>query len=550
MVAVDKIVSGRNARTVPVPPELDEGLRRSIAAVGVLQPVLLRPMGEPFATTSPLELVLGGRRFAAARALGLTEIPAEIRVMTDVEVEEAQVAENIQRQAMHPVDQWRAVRALIQDHGLTFEQAAGALGLDDRLMRRMEQLGRLNPALLKLAEIDMPTPAALRKIAAAPAKLQAQAAKIKDLIVARGDQESVDWHQVVMRCTTQRIARAVAIFDTSEKGLVWDEDLFAEPGADDQFTTADVDGFIKRQTKALQARVAALAKTKKRHQVATMKDAYNVAVPGGFKESWGKPERLKAHEWAFHAVAPDGTIKVVTAIDTKAAKAAERKQPAKPPADRRDDERADAKAEDADDDDLDGDDGPEPREPEAKPPFTKKGLALIAAAKTAALRKALDGTAMPTATTLALLVLALSARNVTVRGVEGGFDDLATRILAPGGNLLDLSTADIVTIGQTAIGRILSFEGADRGFYTSPFSGDAAEWVGAAIDAAAQLDRFDTAEFLETATVAELKRAAAGRRITGGNATALRERLIGRAPDYRPDTAVFGAPAPKEKNRG
>lgn len=552
MIPLARIVPGRNARTVAVPPEHDAGLRRSIAAAGVLQPVVLRPLGTPFDATAALELVLGNRRFAAATALGLIEIPAEIRVMTDAEVAAAQVAENVQRQAMHPVDQWRQMRVLIQDHDYSFEQAAGALGLDERLTRRMEQLGRLNPTLLKLAEIEMPAPAQLRKIAAAPAKLQGTAAAIKGVVIMRGAAETVDWHRVVSACERRRISRSVAIFDTEARKIPWDEDLFAEPGADDQFTTADVDTFMKHQTKALQVRVAELVKARKRHQVAVMKDARAIAFPGGFKASFGKPERLRTHEWAFHAINPDGTIRIETALDTKAVKKAANAAPdggqgavaagALRPDDAADDDAPDGKGQDAAPDPT-----PDPTpEPEAPRPFNRRGMMLIAAAKGAALRKTLDEAALPPGRVIALLILALCADNVDIRGVpDGHFADLATRLLAPGGQLLEVSDADLCAMGQTALGRLLHVGTPEAG---RTASGWAAEWIGAAIGADAGLDRFDSQDFLTTASLAELKRAAAGAALLAtGTAANLRERLTGCAPAYRPEPSAFGAPVPRKQ---
>lgn len=554
MIQLVRIVTGRNARTVAVLPEHDAGLRRSIAAAGVLQPVVLRFLAEPQliavpSADTPLELVLGNRRFAAAQALGLTEIPADVRVMTDAEVAAAQVAENTQREAMHPVDQWRQMRALIQDHDYSFEQAAGALGLDERLTRRMEQLGRLNPTLLKLAEIEMPTAAQLRKITAAPAKLQIAAAAIKGLVIMRGAAENVDWHRVVSACERRRISRAVAIFDTKTRKLPWDEDLFAEPGADDQFTTADVDNFMKHQTKALQAQVADLVKARKRHQVAELKTNSAIGFPSGFKASFGTPGRLRPHEWAFHAVMPDGTIRIETAIDTKAIKKAEKSAPAQTQQGTTAEAEGGAHDGDGDGDD-DGDDdgendeaGPAPPAPEAPRPFNRRGMMLIAAAKGAALRKTLDEAALPPGRVIALLILALSADNVDVRGLsDGHFADLATRLLAPGGQLLELSDADLCAMGQTALGRMLHVGTPEAG---RTASGWAAEWIGAAIGAGASLDRFDSQDFLTTASLTELKRAAADAALLPtGTAANLRERLTGRVPDYRPEPATFGAPSP------
>jgi ParB family chromosome partitioning protein len=538
MVSLMDIVPGPNARDLPPAPGADERMRQSVATIGVLQPILLR------SRENKLEVVIGGRRYRAAIAAGLTDIPAEVREMTDAEVEAAQLAENIQREPMHPVDTWRGINALIQSHAVTFEQAAAALGLDERGVRRMEMLSRLDPHLLALCEVEMPKPEQLRVIAAAPAKLQASVAKGKDL---RDNDGGVNWYDIASRCRVVRISRAHAIFDTAAaKGPAWDEDLFAEPGADDQFTTANVARFMECQEKALTEKVAELAKAKKRHQVAKMaSNGWSVALPSGFLQTYSdNPDRLKRHETAFHAVRPDGQIAVVIALDTKAAKAADAAKPKKATTAVADD---DPDVDPGDDDDDTGIEGAP--EPEVKPPFSKAGMAMIRAAKTAALRKQLDDTPMEAPEVLALLVLALCGENVSARGAHGGFKDLAARMLAPGGNRLQLSEADLCTIGQTAVGRILDC-GEVTGRFTSLGSGDAAEWVGAAINAADALPRFDTEEFLATATNAELKRAAAGAGLlSGGTGTQLRERLAGRAPKWRPEAAVFGAPAPRVRMR-
>lgn len=558
MILLSRIVEGGNARETAAAPESDEGLRASIATVGMLQPLLLRPA--PGAGAVPtdhdsgdhaLEIVLGGRRLRAARALGLDHVPAEIRPMSDRDVEIAQIAENLQRADMHPVDLCRGLHGLIQDHGLSFEEAAAGLGLDHRVIRRLEMLGRLDPAFRALARIQMPAERHLRVIAAAPQKLQAQVARDKGLVVMTGAREIVDWARVTERCTLRRIPRVTAIFDwTAVDGLVWDEDLFAEPGSDEQFTTADADGFVKHQTAALRARVAERVKAKQRHQVATMKDTWSVALPNGFAAVFGgDPEKPRRHETVFHAVAPDGTVKVAVGLDKKAAsetasrKKARALQPGTAPADATAPASAEAGA-----DDVDTDDDEEAATPEekARPPFTQKGQAFLALAKGEAIRDALERPT-PVFAALNLLILALCCDNVTVTaaGRRVRFDDLATRMLQPGGNLIDLSAADRSAIATAAIGRIINLIGPAAVTY-NPDSGAAAEWIGAAIDAAQCLPRFDTEAFLATAALTELRRAATGAGLLAtGTATALRERLKGRAPDYRPESAVFGAPAPK-----
>lgn len=555
MVPIGRIVVRDNARTVTVSQEADDGLRRSIEMLGVLQPLLLRPQAADVALYGEkatfwdegprrqFELVLGGRRFRCVAALGLTEVLADIRVMSDAEVEAAQLAENLQREAMHPADQWRGVKRLVVDGGMSIEQAAGALGLSERATRRMELLGKLDPALLALAEIDMPSVFQLRAVATAPRKLQAQAAKKGGKITEFDGTVQVNWNAIAQVCRIERIPRAAAIFDVdADKHLHWDEDLFAEPGADDQFTTPDIDGFMSRQRKALEARVAELAKNKKRHKVATMGNT-GISLAAGFQRVYdGNPQRLRKHETAFHAIAPNGVVTVCVGLDGKAAKAElkEKEKAAKG-------ETRLPASEDADDREEGA-----PEETAAKPPISKVGLALIATAKDEALRKALDETPREAADVLALLLLALSADNVRVETLGTPrylplFDDLAARMLAPGGNPLELSASDICAMGKAAIGRILRFSGP----HASPgaTSGDAAEWVGAAINARDHLPRFDTAAFLETVTLPELKRAALSASLKPtGTATRLRQVLAGQAPNWRPESADFGAPAPKGGN--
>src|SRR6266478_4195263 len=71
----------------------------SVRAKGVLVPVLCRP-----AEADTWELVFGARRLRAAQAAGLSEIPAMVRAMTDREVLEVQVIENLQRADVHPLE--------------------------------------------------------------------------------------------------------------------------------------------------------------------------------------------------------------------------------------------------------------------------------------------------------------------------------------------------------------------------------------------------------------------------------------------------------------
>ncbi len=99
-----------------------EELATSIRQHGVLQPVLLTRR------SGTLVLVAGERRFRAAQIAGLTEIPALIQEMTEEEMLEIALVENVQRDDLNPVEEARAYRRLVDAFGWSQEQVASRVG--------------------------------------------------------------------------------------------------------------------------------------------------------------------------------------------------------------------------------------------------------------------------------------------------------------------------------------------------------------------------------------------------------------------------------------
>lgn len=225
----------------------DAALAKSVRALGILQPILVRPNGNGYI------LVAGGRRLAAARAAGLTEIPAEIREMETGTATAAQAAENLARAALDPLDQWRAIVNL-QASGYTLPDAAIALCIPERLARRLDKLGRLHPHVLREIEAHgLPEADELAIIASAPEDVQARAIKAARKDAAKG--HAVHWNRVANDCQITRLPLDLAIFDPAATNVIFEEDLFAEPGSPDQFTTADVPGFLAAQREALATKI-------------------------------------------------------------------------------------------------------------------------------------------------------------------------------------------------------------------------------------------------------------------------------------------------------
>ena len=101
-----------------------EALATSIRSAGVMQPIVLRP--DP---GGGFQLVVGERRWRAARRIGLTHLPALVRGMDDRTVAEWGLIENLQREDLNPIERAEAFHRLTQDHGLTHQEVADRVGL-------------------------------------------------------------------------------------------------------------------------------------------------------------------------------------------------------------------------------------------------------------------------------------------------------------------------------------------------------------------------------------------------------------------------------------
>jgi ParB family transcriptional regulator, chromosome partitioning protein len=122
-IAVNNVRPNPNQPRVHFDEELLEELAASIAEIGVLQPILVRP-----AADGVYELVAGERRWRAARRAGLTVIPAIIRATDDLGSVERALVENLHRQDLTPLEEAAAYQQLIEDFELTHEQVASRVG--------------------------------------------------------------------------------------------------------------------------------------------------------------------------------------------------------------------------------------------------------------------------------------------------------------------------------------------------------------------------------------------------------------------------------------
>ena len=123
-----------------------EELAQSIRATGVIQPVVVRPVGSRF------QLIAGERRWRASQRAGLHRIPAIVREVPDHLALEMTVVENLQREDLNPVEQARAFDTLITTFGLTQEEAASRTGKDRATIANAIRLLKLEEQILGLLE--------------------------------------------------------------------------------------------------------------------------------------------------------------------------------------------------------------------------------------------------------------------------------------------------------------------------------------------------------------------------------------------------------------
>ncbi len=127
---------------------LDE-LTASIQAQGLMQPVLVRPIG-----LDKYEIIAGERRWRASIKAGLVEIPALVREIADEAALAMALIENIQRENLNPLEEALGISRLIEEFGMTHEAAALALGKSRASVSNLLRLLSLSEPLRKMLMAD------------------------------------------------------------------------------------------------------------------------------------------------------------------------------------------------------------------------------------------------------------------------------------------------------------------------------------------------------------------------------------------------------------
>lgn len=175
-LGVELIQRGKYQPRREMDPVALEELADSIRAQGVIQPIIVRPVGDKY------EIIAGERRWRAAQLAGLTEVPVVIRDIPDEAAVAIALIENIQREDLNPIEEACALERLLQEFDMTHQQVAEAVGKSRTTVTNLLRLLALPAEVKRMLERGQIEMGHARTLITLPEHLQHEAA---ELIVAR-----------------------------------------------------------------------------------------------------------------------------------------------------------------------------------------------------------------------------------------------------------------------------------------------------------------------------------------------------------------------------
>lgn len=171
-LSINQIRPNRFQPRKDIDPARLQELADSISAQGVVQPVVVRPMGD-----SQYEIIAGERRWRAAQLAGLHDLPVVVREVGDQTALAIALIENIQREDLNPLEEAEALKRLLEEFEMTHQQVADAVGKSRATVSNLLRLNELHPEvkhLLLTGAIEM---GHARAILALEFQLQAEIAR-------------------------------------------------------------------------------------------------------------------------------------------------------------------------------------------------------------------------------------------------------------------------------------------------------------------------------------------------------------------------------------
>ena len=177
LLPVERIVANPDQPRKTFAPEAMRELAESIRQRGIIQPLIVRVLGD----TGLYQIVAGERRWRAAQIAQLDQVPVVVRVFTDAEVAEVALIENIQRADLNPIEEAFAYRQLMDRFGHTQEKLAEALSCSRSHVANLMRLLTLPEVVQEMVRTGDLSAGHARTLVARP-----DAEQLARLIVSKG----------------------------------------------------------------------------------------------------------------------------------------------------------------------------------------------------------------------------------------------------------------------------------------------------------------------------------------------------------------------------
>lgn len=174
---VDQVQRGKYQPRREMDPQALEDLANSIRSQGIIQPLIVRPVGSKF------EIIAGERRWRAAQLAGLETVPVIIRAIPDEAAIAIALIENIQRENLNPIEEAAALQRLIEEFGMTHQHVAEAVGKSRTTVTNLLRLLALPEEVRLMLERGLIEMGHARALLTLPPAVQIDAGQI---IVAKG----------------------------------------------------------------------------------------------------------------------------------------------------------------------------------------------------------------------------------------------------------------------------------------------------------------------------------------------------------------------------
>jgi len=386
-------VNPDDARKSKSTPQGDALLAATIKAVGIIQPPVVSPEADG---GNGFIIQAGHRRTRGAIAAELEEIEVIVTDPAEDGGAMRSMVENIAREPLNPVDQWRAIERLVA-LGWTEEGIAAALSLSVRQIKKLRLLANVLPAMLdQMAKGDMPDERQLRTIAAASIAEQKEVWKAHK----PKKNETTSWWSVANGLSKTRMYARDANFDAElaqAYGIAWVEDLFAPADEDSRYTT-DVEAYLGAQQEWMTNNLP------KNGMITELNGWNGPELPKNAERVYGKPK--KSDHTAMY-LDRDGKVQSVVyrLPEPKSGKGKTEQGTTAQPAQR--------------------------------PDVTQKGQDMIGDFRTDALHEALQRAPIEDDTLMALLVIAFAGQNVRVDTGAGNTGSFRSQIAPHAATLVD-----------------------------------------------------------------------------------------------------------------